>query len=104
MTKTKQARRLAWRFDNQEFYQLLDKGGITDDMHLLNDKLREWEDSTCDSAPGSQFGWADNRRTAANDFVRSSVDAFSKSCGANGNLLKTRMRLAAHQNRTRMSV
>src|SRR5258708_2509367 len=54
-------------------------------------------------APGSQFGWADNRRTAANDFVRSSVDAFSKSCGANGNRLKTMMRLAAHQNRTRMS-
>ena len=25
-------------------YQLLDKGGITDDIHLFNNKLREWED------------------------------------------------------------
>jgi transposase InsO family protein len=32
------------RVDDQEFYQLLDKGGITDDVHLFNDKLREWED------------------------------------------------------------
>lgn len=34
------------RVDDQEFYQLLDKGGITDDIHLFNEKLREWEDST----------------------------------------------------------
>jgi len=26
------------------FYQLLDKDGIADDIHLFNDKLREWED------------------------------------------------------------
>jgi transposase InsO family protein len=32
------------RIDDQEFYQLLDKNGITDDIHLFNDKLREWED------------------------------------------------------------
>ncbi len=32
------------RGDDQEFYQLLDKGGITDDIHLFNKKLREWED------------------------------------------------------------
>ena len=32
------------RVDDQEFYQLLDKGGVTDDIHLFNDKLREWED------------------------------------------------------------
>jgi transposase InsO family protein len=32
------------RVDDQEFYQLLDKDGITDDVHLFNDKLREWED------------------------------------------------------------
>ena len=32
------------RVDNQEFYQLLDKGGISDDVHLFNEKLREWED------------------------------------------------------------
>lgn len=31
------------RVDEQEFYQLLDKNGITDDIHLFNDKLREWE-------------------------------------------------------------
>ena len=32
------------RVDDQEFYQLLDADGIADDIHLLNDKLREWED------------------------------------------------------------
>jgi hypothetical protein len=26
------------RVDDQEFYQLLDKGGITDDIHLFNEK------------------------------------------------------------------
>ena len=32
------------RVDDQEFYQLLDQDGIADDIHLFNDKLREWED------------------------------------------------------------
>jgi transposase InsO family protein len=32
------------RVDNQEFYQLLDKDGLSDDIHLFNEKLREWED------------------------------------------------------------
>ena len=32
------------RVDEQEFYQLLDKDSIADDIHLFNDKLREWED------------------------------------------------------------
>jgi transposase InsO family protein len=32
------------RIDDQEFYQLLDQDGITDDIHLFNEKLREWED------------------------------------------------------------
>ena len=32
------------RVDEQEFYQLLDKDGIADDIHLFNDKLQEWED------------------------------------------------------------
>lgn len=31
------------RVDDQEFYQLLDKDGISDDIHLFNEKLREWE-------------------------------------------------------------
>ena len=31
------------RVDDQEFYQLLDKNGITDDIHLFNERLREWE-------------------------------------------------------------
>jgi transposase InsO family protein len=31
------------RVDDEEFYQLLDKDGITDDIHLFNEKLREWE-------------------------------------------------------------
>ena len=32
------------RIDNQEFYQLLDKNGISDNIQLYNNKLREWED------------------------------------------------------------
>ena len=32
------------RVDDQEFYQLLDQDGITDDIQLFNEKLREWED------------------------------------------------------------
>ncbi len=32
------------RVDDEEFYQLLDKDGITDDIHLFNEKQREWED------------------------------------------------------------
>ena len=32
------------RVDDQEFYQLLDRDGISDDIHLFNEKLREWED------------------------------------------------------------
>ncbi len=31
------------RIDEQEFYQLLDKDGVSDDIHLFNTKLREWE-------------------------------------------------------------
>jgi hypothetical protein len=30
--------------DDQEFYQLIDQDGISDDIHLFNEKLREWED------------------------------------------------------------
>jgi len=29
--------------DDQEFYHLLDKNGISDDIRLFNKKLREWE-------------------------------------------------------------
>ena len=32
------------RVDDQEFYQLLDKNGIRDEIHLFNEQLREWED------------------------------------------------------------
>jgi len=32
------------RVDDQEFYQLLDRNGVTDDIHLFNEKLQEWED------------------------------------------------------------
>ena len=31
------------RVDNEEFYQLLDKDGVSDDIHIFNKKLREWE-------------------------------------------------------------
>ena len=32
------------RIDEQEFYQVIDQNGISDDIHLFNEKLREWED------------------------------------------------------------
>jgi transposase InsO family protein len=32
------------RIDNQEFYQLLDKNMIADDIHLYNKELKNWED------------------------------------------------------------
>ena len=32
------------RVDAQEFCQLLDKDGISADIHVFNEKLREWED------------------------------------------------------------
>ena len=32
------------RVDDEEYYQLLDRNGIADDIHLFNAKLREWED------------------------------------------------------------
>lgn len=31
------------RVDDQEFYQLLDRDGISDNIELFNEKLREWE-------------------------------------------------------------
>jgi transposase InsO family protein len=39
------------RVDEQEFYQLLDQDGISDDVHLFNEKLREWEDYYNDHRP-----------------------------------------------------
>jgi hypothetical protein len=50
------------RVDQQEFYQLLDKDGIADDIHLFNDKLREWEDYY--NYPWSPR-WANSIRTAS---------------------------------------
>ena len=32
------------RIDAEEFYQMLDQKGISDDIHLFNKKLRDWED------------------------------------------------------------
>lgn len=32
------------RINDQEFYQLIDQNGISDDIHLFNEKVREWED------------------------------------------------------------
>ncbi len=32
------------RVDDQEFYQLLDQRGVSDDIRLFNEKVREWED------------------------------------------------------------
>ncbi len=32
------------RIDDQEFYQLIDKNGISENVYLFNKKLKEWED------------------------------------------------------------
>jgi transposase InsO family protein len=44
------------RVDAQEFYQLLDKRGISDDIRLFNEKLREWEDYYNFHRPHSALG------------------------------------------------
>jgi transposase InsO family protein len=51
------------RIDDQEFYQLLDKDGITDDIHLFNEKLREWEDYYNYHRPHGALGRPDSIRT-----------------------------------------
>jgi transposase InsO family protein len=45
------------RVDDQEFYQLLDNDGISDDIHLFNEKLREWEDYYNYHRPHGGAGW-----------------------------------------------
>ena len=45
------------RVDDQEFYQLLDKDGITDDIQLYNEKLREWENYYNCHRPYGALGW-----------------------------------------------
>jgi len=42
--------------DDQEFYQRLDKNGISDDIHLFNEKLREWEDYYNSHRPHGALG------------------------------------------------
>jgi len=32
------------RIDEQDFYQLIDQNGVSDNIHLFNEKLCEWED------------------------------------------------------------
>ena len=32
------------RIGQQAFYQMLDQNGMSDNIHLFNKKLREWED------------------------------------------------------------
>lgn len=44
------------RVDNQEFYQLLDKDGISDDIHILNKQLREWENYYNHNRPHGGLG------------------------------------------------
>jgi transposase InsO family protein len=44
------------RVDDQEFYQLLDKDGISDDVHLFNDKLLEWENYYNHNRPHGALG------------------------------------------------
>jgi transposase InsO family protein len=59
------------RVDDQEFYQLLDKDGISDNIHLFNEKLREWEDyynyhrphGALDGLPRTNDSWPKRGRT-----------------------------------------
>jgi len=53
------------RVDDQEFYQLLDKDGISDDIHLFTDKLREWEDYYNYHRPHGGLGGHPVRATAS---------------------------------------
>ena len=47
------------RIDDEEFYQMLDQGGISDDIYLFNEKVREWEDYY-NYHPSSRCpGWTD---------------------------------------------
>lgn len=39
------------RVDDQECYQLLDRGDVAENIHLFNDKLREWENYYNDDRP-----------------------------------------------------
>jgi len=77
------------RVDDQEFYQLLDKDGISDDIHLFNEKLREWEnyyDSAALEALQFDGGCADGqalrlRHTTLSARRRSSRESFRKGPG-----------------------
>ncbi len=55
------------RVDDQEFYQLLDQDGITDDIHLFNEKLREWEDYYNYHRPARRAGRTNAVRAAAGE-------------------------------------
>jgi transposase InsO family protein len=44
------------RIDNDEFYRLLDKGGVSDDIHLVNKKVREWENYYNHNRPHGGLG------------------------------------------------
>ncbi len=62
------------RVDEQEFYQLLDKDGIADDIRLFKDKLREWEDYYNYQRPrGSLDGEPPYERLLAKKKVRQGV-------------------------------
>jgi transposase InsO family protein len=54
------------RVDDQEFYQLLDRQGMSVDIHLFNDKLREWEDYyNCHRPHGALEGQTPSERLIA---------------------------------------
>ena len=52
------------RVDDQEFYQMLDRDGVSDDIRLFNEKLREWEDYYNYHRPHGAAGRPDPVRTA----------------------------------------
>ena len=78
------------RVDDQEFYQLLDKDGITDDIHLFNDKLREWEDCYNYHRPHGALGGQTPYRTAPDQNQNRSVSELKTVTDSIGAPCRTR--------------
>ena len=90
------------RIDDQEFYQLLDKDGITDDIHLFNEKLREWEEYyNCHRPHGALDGQTPYERLVAK--MRAGASPRSR-LGFHSHLLSTHRRNDLCQFNCRRSV
>ena len=63
----------SYRVDDQKFYQLLDQRGVSTDIHLFNEKLREWEDYYNYHCPQRNARWADPIRAIGGENEGGSV-------------------------------